>query len=173
MGAVEEPQGDELVPELLVVADGGGGVPGFGAHGGVQAGVLGAQGDGPGFAAGDFVGQDELEEVGVGHVLLAGQGEAFGQGGGELAEFESAQGGGEVGADRVGQRRHGVVLPVTGGWARAGAAPALGWGQGWPPAVVLAALAGAGRVMAGAAGSASPLPLVAVLSWAARRRWRS
>src|SRR5579863_10706298 len=132
VGAVEEPQGDQLVPELLVVADGGGGVPGFGAHGGVQAGVLGAQGDGSGFAAGDFVGQDELEEVGVGHVLLAGQGEALGQGGGELAELEGAQGGGEVGAERVGQRRHGVVLPVTGGWARAGAAgaaaPALGWG---------------------------------------------
>ena len=28
VGAVEEPQGDELVPELLVVADGGGGVYG-------------------------------------------------------------------------------------------------------------------------------------------------
>src|SRR6266704_4979674 len=104
VGAVEEPQGDELVPEPLVVADGGGGVPGFGAHGGVQAGVFGAQGDGPGFAAGDFVGQDQLEEVGVGQGLLAGQGEALGQGGGELAELEGAQGGGEVGADRVGQR---------------------------------------------------------------------
>src|SRR5207244_5784758 len=37
VGAVEEPQGDQLVPQSLVVADGGGGVPGFGAHGGVQA----------------------------------------------------------------------------------------------------------------------------------------
>src|SRR6266480_625308 len=87
-----------------VVQAGGGGVPGFGAHGGVQAGVLGAQRDGAGFASGDLVGQDQLEEVGVGHVVLAGQGEAFGQGGGELAELEGAQGGGEVGADRVGQR---------------------------------------------------------------------
>jgi hypothetical protein len=104
VGAVQEPQGDQLVPQPLVVADGGGGVPGFGAHGGVQACVFGAQGDGPGFAAGDFVGQDQLEEVGVGHVVLAGEGEALGQGGGELAEFESAQGGGEVGAERVGQR---------------------------------------------------------------------
>ena len=103
-GAVEEPQGDQFVPQLLVVADGGGRVPGFGAHGGVQAGVLGAQGDGPGFAAGDFVGQDQLEEVGVGHVTLTGEGEAFGQGGGELAELEGAQGGFEVGAERVGQR---------------------------------------------------------------------
>src|SRR6266536_1478063 len=103
VGAVEEPQGDQLVPEPLVVADGGGRVPGFGAHGGVQAGVLGAQRDGPGFAAGDFVGQDELEEVGVGHVVLEGEGEALGQGGGELAALEGAQGGFEVGAERVGQ----------------------------------------------------------------------
>jgi len=56
VGAVEEPQGDQLVPQLLVVADGGGGVPGLGAHGGVQAGVAGAKGDGAGLAAGDFVG---------------------------------------------------------------------------------------------------------------------
>jgi len=47
----------------------------FGAHGGIQAGVLGAPGAmGAGFAAGDFVGQDELEEVGVGHVVLGGPG---------------------------------------------------------------------------------------------------
>ena len=108
VGAVEEPQGDQLVPELLVVADGGGGVPGLGAHGGVQAGVAGAQRDGARFAAGDFVGQDQLQEAGVGHVVLAGQGEALGQGGGELAELEGAQGGFEVGAERVGQRWHGV-----------------------------------------------------------------
>jgi len=63
-----------------------------------------AQGDGPGFAAGDLVGQDQLEEVGVRHVALAGEGEALGQGGGDLAELEGAQGGGEAGAERVGQR---------------------------------------------------------------------
>jgi len=104
VGAVEEPQGDQLVPQLLVVADAGAGVPGFGAHGGVQAGVFGAQRDGAGLAAGDLVGQDQLEEVGVGHVVLAGEGEALGQGRGELAELEGAQGGFEVGAERVGQR---------------------------------------------------------------------
>jgi hypothetical protein len=80
------------------------GSQGFGAHGGVQAGVAGAQRDGACFAAGDFVGQDQLQEVGVGHVVLAGQGEALGQGRGELAELEDAQGGFEVGAERVGQR---------------------------------------------------------------------
>jgi len=104
VGGVGEPQGDQLVPELLVVADGGGGVPGLGADGGVQAGVAGAQRDGARFAAGDFVGQDQLQEVGVGHVVLAGQGQPLGQGGGELAELEGSQGGFEIGSERVGQR---------------------------------------------------------------------
>ena len=54
VGSVEEPQGDQFVPEPLVVADGGGGVPGFGAHGGVQAGVVGAQGDGAGLRGGQL-----------------------------------------------------------------------------------------------------------------------
>src|ERR1017187_4981724 len=74
VGAVQEPQGDELVPEPLVVADRGAGVPGFGAHGGVQAGVFGAQRDGAGFAAGDFVGQDELGGGGGGDVGVGGPG---------------------------------------------------------------------------------------------------
>jgi hypothetical protein len=39
-------------------------------------------------AAGDLVGQDELEEVGVGHLLLAGQGEPLGQDVERLAELE-------------------------------------------------------------------------------------
>ena len=71
VGAVEEPQGDELVPEPLVVADGGGGVRFRCAWRG-PAGVAGAQGD-EGFAAGDFVGQDQLEEIGIG-VLAGGPG---------------------------------------------------------------------------------------------------
>jgi hypothetical protein len=62
------------------------------AVGGDHGGGFGAQRDGPGFAAGDLVGQDELGKGGVGHVVLAGQSEALGQGGGE------------VGAERVGQR---------------------------------------------------------------------
>ena len=76
-------------------------------HGGVQAGGAGAQGGGAGFAAGYLVGQDELEEVGVGHVLLAGQGEALGEDVQEPAELEGAQVVFEVGADGAGQDGHG------------------------------------------------------------------
>src|SRR2546428_12591562 len=97
VGAVQEPQGDQFVPEPLVVADGGGGVPGFGAHGGVQAGVFGAQGDGAGFAAGGLVGQDELGGVGGGAVGLAGAGGAGGGGGGGWAAPREAPGGGPRG----------------------------------------------------------------------------
>src|ERR1039458_2378487 len=45
----------------------------------------------------------ELEEVGVGHVLLAGQGEPLGQDVQEPAELEGAQVLFEVGADGAGQ----------------------------------------------------------------------
>ena len=89
--AVEEPQAGQLVPQLLVVADGGGVVPGVQPHAGVEPGGAGAQRGGLGLAAGDLVGQDELEEVGVGHVLLAGQGEPLGQGVEHLAELERPQ----------------------------------------------------------------------------------
>jgi hypothetical protein len=86
--AVEEPQAGQLVPQLAVVADGGGLVPGVEPHAGIEPGGAGAQRGGLGFAAGDLVGQDELEEVGVGHLLLAGEGEPLGQGGQHLPELE-------------------------------------------------------------------------------------
>ena len=91
VAGVQEPQRGELVPELLVVADGGGRVPGVQPHAGVEPGGPGPQGGGLGLAAGVFVGEDELEEVGVGHVLLAGQGEPVGQGVEHLAELERPQ----------------------------------------------------------------------------------
>ncbi len=72
----------------MVVADGGGGVPGVQAHAGVEAGGAGAQARGLGLAAGDLVGQDQFEEVGVGHFLLPGEGEPVGQGVEHLAELE-------------------------------------------------------------------------------------
>ena len=82
----------------------------------------------------------------MGHVLLAGEGEAFGQGGGEPAELEGAQGDGEVGAERVGQRDMAWSFAVTGGWARAGAgraaAPARGMGLGLAAGGGRAGLAG-------------------------------
>ena len=56
VGGFGEPQADQLVPQLLVVADGGGGVPGVQAHVGVQPGGAGAAGGRPVLAAGDLVG---------------------------------------------------------------------------------------------------------------------
>ncbi len=44
VGGFGEPQCDKLVPQLLVVADGGGGVPGVEPHVGVEAGGAGAAG---------------------------------------------------------------------------------------------------------------------------------
>src|SRR5215510_8702748 len=99
--AVEEPQAGQFVPQVLVVADGGGLVPGVEPHAGVEPGGAGAQGGGLGFAAGDFVGQDQFEEVSVGHLLLAGEGEPVREGGQHLAELERPQGRAQVGADRI------------------------------------------------------------------------
>ena len=60
--AVEEPQAGQLVPQGVVVADGGGVVPGVEAHAGVQPGGVGAPSRGGGVAAGGLVGEDEFEE---------------------------------------------------------------------------------------------------------------
>ena len=83
--------------------DGGGGVPGVQAYVGVEPGGAGAAGGGAVLAAGDFVGQQQFEEVGVRQFLLAGEGEPVGEGGQQLAELEGAQVPFEVGADRVGE----------------------------------------------------------------------
>jgi hypothetical protein len=64
--------------------------PGLDPHGGVEAGFVGAQRRGPRVAAGDLVGEDGLEERVVGQVVLAGQGEALGQGLFEAGEFQGA-----------------------------------------------------------------------------------
>jgi hypothetical protein len=58
--------GDQFVPQLLIEGDRGGGVPGVQAHAGVEAGGACAQRGGVGVAAGDLVGEDQFEEVGVG-----------------------------------------------------------------------------------------------------------
>src|SRR6185437_13353672 len=86
VGSVEEPERGELVPELAVVGYGGGVVPGVEPHAVVEPGGAGAYRGGFGFAAGVLVGQDELEEVGVGHFLLPGQDEAVREGVQHLAE---------------------------------------------------------------------------------------
>src|SRR5215472_2317639 len=85
----------------MVVADRGGLVPGVEPHAGVEPGGPGPQRGGFGLAAGDFVGEDEFEEVGVGHLLLPGQGEPVWEGAEHLAELECPQGLAQVRADRI------------------------------------------------------------------------
>jgi hypothetical protein len=77
-GPSRNPQADQFVPQLPVVADGGGLIPGVEPHYRVQPGGAGPQLCGLGVAAADLVGQHQLEEVGVGQLLLAGQGEPLG-----------------------------------------------------------------------------------------------
>ena len=96
-----EPQGGQVGPQVPVVGEVGLVVEGVQAHRGVQAGLGSPQSGGAAFAAGYLVGEDEFEERGVAELLLPGQVEAFGQGVGHAAEFEGAQGAGQIGADRV------------------------------------------------------------------------
>jgi len=63
--SVGEPQRDQFVPQLLVVADCGGAVPGVEPQGRVEPCGPGAERRGLGFATADLVGKDELQEVGV------------------------------------------------------------------------------------------------------------
>ena len=63
-----------------VEADLGGGVPVLQAHVGVESGGAGPQGGGGGLAAGDLVGEDQLEELGVAQFLGLGQRQPFGEG---------------------------------------------------------------------------------------------
>ena len=80
VAGVDETQRAQLVEDLVVVVDLGGGVPVLQGHVRVEPGGAGPEAGTGGFTAGDLVGEDELEELGVGEVALLGQGEAFGQG---------------------------------------------------------------------------------------------
>jgi hypothetical protein len=64
------------------------------------------------FAAGDPVDQDQLEEVGAGHLLLPGKGEPLGQSGQYLSQLERPQSLAQIWAD--GSR----MAAVTGHLAR-------------------------------------------------------
>ena len=74
-------------------------------HRGVEPGGAGSQVGGGGLAAGDFVGEDELEELGVSHAAGVGEGEAFGEGVEAAAELDPAQQRLELGSDRRGGHR--------------------------------------------------------------------
>ena len=107
VAAVDEPQRAQLVPDGVVVGDLGGVVPAVQGHGRVEAGGAGAAVGGGGLAAGDFVGEDELEELGVAHAAGLGEGEAFGEGVEAAAELDPAQQRPQLGGDRRrGSSRH-------------------------------------------------------------------
>jgi len=74
-------------------------------HGRVQVGGPDPhRGRGP-VPAGDLVGERHLQEIGMGQVPLAGQGQALGQGVEHLAQLEPAQHGGELRGHGGGRRR--------------------------------------------------------------------
>ena len=91
VAGVDEAQRAQLVEDLVVVVDLGGGVPVLQCHVGVESGGAGPQAGAGGLSAGDLVGEDELEELGVGQVALFGQGEPFGQGVEAAAQFDRPQ----------------------------------------------------------------------------------
>ena len=125
----------------LVVGDLGWCVEVLQAHGGVEAGGAGAPLGGGGVAAGDLVGEDELEELGVAQVAGPGQGEPLGEGGEQLAELDPAQQRPQLGGDDRRGRAH-------------AAPPAVSWPGAagrWPVAKWAASRANRGGVCRGTA----------------------
>ena len=106
VAGLDEAQRAQLVPDGAVVGDLGGVVPAVQGHGRVEPGGAGTPVGGGGLAAGDFVGEDELEELGVAHAAGVGEGEPFGEGVEAAAELHPAQQRLELGGDgRRGHRR--------------------------------------------------------------------
>jgi len=116
-----EPQAGQVAEQHSVIGEVVGFVPGVQSHGRVQAGDPRAEHRRAGLAAGDLIGQDQLEERGVAHRALPSQDEPFGQGVLEAAELQRAKGPHQVDTDRVerpagrsagrsgGRSGHGVV----------------------------------------------------------------
>jgi len=99
---LDEPHRDELVEQLLVVLHFRRRVPALELHVGLEERALGAGRRCGAVAALALVGEQEEQEVLVRHLLLACKHEALGERVEELAEAQSAHGGLEVGADRIG-----------------------------------------------------------------------
>lgn len=107
MSGFGERQGAQVREKHPVIAEVRGVVPGFQAHRGVQVGPGGAQGRGAGVAAGELIGDQQLQERGVAHLLVPGQHEALGQGVLEPGELQVPQDPLQIGADRVHRPRRG------------------------------------------------------------------
>ena len=71
-------------------------------HGRIQAGFLHAERDAEAVASGDFVAEDEEQQILMRHLLLAREREALRQGVEHARELEPAQDGFQIRTDRVG-----------------------------------------------------------------------
>ncbi len=111
---LEEAQGAQLVPELDVVADVGGRVPGLELMCWIEAGALGSELRRYAVAARDLVGEDHQDEVLVGHLLLPGESEPLGQGVEERPKLEAFEGLLQIGGDAVLVHDGSPVVVVVG-----------------------------------------------------------
>ena len=68
---VEKAQGRELIEERAIEGDLRGGIPGLQVHGGIQMRFLHAERDGQTVAPGDFVAEDQQQQILMRHLLLA------------------------------------------------------------------------------------------------------
>ena len=89
-GLVDEPHRHELCPHRPVVGDGRGVVPRFEHHRRVELGDAGPPACGVAVASLHLVGEQLLEELGVGEVVLTGEREAFGEGVEQPTELQAA-----------------------------------------------------------------------------------
>ena len=90
VAGVDEAQRAQLGPGGAVVGDLGGVVPAVQGHGRVETRSAGAPVGRGGLASGDLVGEDELEELGVAHLVGGGECEPFGEGVEAAAELDPA-----------------------------------------------------------------------------------
>ena len=98
---LEKAQRDQLVPQLGVVTDLGGRVPGLDLVRGIEAGTLGPELGRDAVAPRDLVGEDQQEEVLVGHLLLPGEGEAIWQRVEDRPQLEALEDLFQIGGDDV------------------------------------------------------------------------
>ena len=132
VAGVDEAQRPQLVQHGAVVGDLGGVVPLVDRHVGVEAGGSGASVGRGGLAAGHFVGQDELEELGVTEPAGLCEGEAFGEGVEAAAELHPAQQRLQLWGDRRGAHRPAPARSAndTGSRIASEAGSGRAWGQG-------------------------------------------
>jgi len=115
---VEKTQRRELVEEGAIEGHLRGGVPRLQDHRGIQPGLLHPEGHAQTIAPGDFITQDEQQEIVRRHLLLAREREPLGERIEDARELEPAQDGFQIGTDAIG--RHGAS--PSGGAARSGSA---------------------------------------------------